>query len=272
MDEVAQVRMRNNLRASHDLKGEPHPIWLMQYYRQGRDQWMQRQEQRIARVRNRGNIYFAAKLERDLDKAKENARRVDHAYFNHPAIRAESYAGTREETTRRLTDEPRYGHEGRTGAGQADQVRPAEPRTTARPASPGGLFKTASKPVTRPGSAPQGRGEATPGIHSAGMTPHSDATGTPGHDPALDERGNRRDTGETFIISAIIDHVAADLRSTFPFRPASDAQGKDYHQHPQTVQQGEERRLRDLGEPEGPAAQPPDQPSRHQQEREERER
>lgn len=257
LDRVAAVRMRNQLRAEHDQRGEPHPLWLMQYYWQGRDRWMQRQGHRIERVRAKGNIYFAAKLERDFAQARENAARVDGAYFSHPASREAAWREARDETSRDDRAEERK-------SGRVDERSPGSrgareqsPKSSHAPAprAPSGLFGSAGASITEPGGGKARKWK--PG--TSGVTPRPHDVRERDDDPALNARGNRRDTGDGFVLFSMADQFAADMRSSFPFRTQEEKQGKDFHEHPQTSRSGEERRLRHPGEPEGPAQ--PGQPA-----------
>lgn len=245
MDWVAQVRMRNRLRISHDLRGEPHPLWLMRYYWEGRDRWIEKQTQRIERVRGKGNIYFASKLERDLDKAREHARRVDHAYYNQPDIRRQAFTEAREQVTKPTGPAP-------------------QPAGRSKGRTSGSSFRAASGPVTSPGSP-----DAPARVHRAGFgSGEASGRAPPARDPNLDDRGNRRDTGDSFIVSAVVDQFTADMRGTFPHAVREQKQAKDFYEHPRTSQTREEEKQRHPGEAEGLTQPSSGRKSRDEQERE----
>ncbi|MGE3916741.1 MAG: MobA/MobL family protein [Hyphomicrobiaceae bacterium] len=250
MQRVGEVRMRNKLRAELDAKGEAHPRWLMEYYWKSRNDWIERQTTRIDKVRSRGNVHFAAKLERDLAKAKELAERNDRAWQKRAGTREGAFNDARTETTmpRRGAEPPRS---------QRTDARPHEQAQQAKGDGSGkgrASFRSAAAEVTGASGRVSTAGENR--LQKQGGRVPADERSRREWDPNLGPRGNRKDIGDSFILSAVIDQAAAEVRSTFPYRMRSSTQGKDHHEHPCTYTTEEERRHRDAGECHGERAGP----------------
>lgn len=257
MDRLAQVRMRNALRREFDEKGQPHPDWLMRYYWQGRAKWMERQQARIDRTRQRGNVKFAQVLERRFKEAKEKAHEVDAAWLRRTGVKEKLFEGAREEVA------------GNRGSAEAPNAAPKE-RTAGQGRAAGGSRASSGGRGSGGGQGPGGpspgggshRSPGDGGRPEGGHASNSRGFVMPGYDPALDARGNRRDRGDSgFILDSGINQITKDLQSTFPNKPKRTERASDFHEKPPAAQSKDELRQRDPGKDYGLAGLPSGQHS-----------